>query len=88
MEETDNIDYKALYGKVSDELTQARIKILDLKRTQGFNLTFEAVNSWATRNYTLIILGVMLGTFIVSMFRMFVDIIHSKEGDNGSRLSE
>ena len=85
----EDIDYKTLYEKVSDELTQARIAILDLRRKQGMNFSFNAVSGWVTRNYLLIVVGVMLGSFVISMFRMFFDMLSSSnEGDNGSRLSE
>jgi hypothetical protein len=85
MEEADSIDYKAMYEHMVEELEQARIAILDLRRTRGLlgSVSPEGLRSWVSRNYLLIVVGVMLGTFIVSSLKTLFEMLNTpppKEG--------
>jgi hypothetical protein len=83
--EDESIDYKAMYEHMVNELEQARIAILDLRRTRGLSglVSTDAARSWVSRNYLLIVVGVMLGTFIVSSLKTLIDLLKTpppKEG--------
>jgi hypothetical protein len=78
-------DYKAMYEHMVNELEQARIAILALRRTRGLSglISPESARAWVSRNYVLIVVGVMLGTFIVSSLKTILDVLKTpppKEG--------
>jgi hypothetical protein len=86
MEEAESIDYKRMYEHMVNELEQARIAILDLRRKQNMlgNVSGDSIRAWVNRNYIVIVVGVMLTTVIVSSIKTLLELFNTR-GNNGSQ---
>jgi len=68
---TEDIDYKALYEQVQQELEAARIAILNMRSAGSIfdKVNADSIRQFAQKNYVVIVLVLLLLSFIVSSLK-------------------
>jgi len=81
--DTEAIDYQALYEKVSEELTQARIAILKMRQARSplDAVDTKSARKWLMENYFLIIVGVLVFSVLLSVVDT-VGKLHKRKGED------
>ena len=77
----EGIDYQALYESVQNELEQARITILKMRRQSPpfGNVNGDTIRIWVNKNYVVIVVAIMILTFLVSSLKTIKSLFDSKE---------
>ena len=75
------IDYQALYEGIQNELEQARITILKMRRASSpfDRLNGDTIRIWIHKNYVVIVVAIMILTFLVSSLKTIKSLFDSKE---------
>lgn len=79
-----NIDYKTLYDKVSEELTQARLYILKQRYKSSVmdKVDANSIRKWLQDNYFLIVIAIMLISVLLSLIDSVGKSMKRKGTDN------
>jgi hypothetical protein len=72
----EDINYKAMYEAVRNELEQARLTIVRMRHARNplDKLDGDAIRKFVQKNYLVIIASIMILSFLISSMKTFVEL--------------